>query len=126
MRSLHENEPENKLNALIDRVFAIWEQTVNNRYTRPDGVPYALPGAAQMVFSDLGTLAAEETRGFSADRWIRESLVALGVPASQIAFIQDYKKSSAKQRLFNAVNSGQVRILIGSSETMGTGVNALA
>src|SRR5208282_2122593 len=33
-------------------------------------------------------------------------------------------QSSAKQRLFNAVNGGQVRILIGSSETMGTGVNA--
>ena len=38
--------------------------------------------------------------------------------------MQDFKKSSAKQRLFNAVNSGQVRILVGSSETMGTGVNA--
>ncbi len=37
---------------------------------------------------------------------------------------EDFKKSSAKQRLFNAVNGGQVRILIGSSETMGTGVNA--
>ena len=77
-----------------------------------------------MIFSDLGTLAAEETRGFSAYRWIRDCLVARGVPASQIAFMQDYKKSSAKQRLFNAVNGGQVRILIGSSETMGTGVNA--
>ena len=31
--------------------------------------PYALPGAAQMIFSDLGTLAAEETRGFSAYRF---------------------------------------------------------
>ena len=69
-------------------------------------------------------MAAEETRGFSAYRWIRDCLVARGVPASQIAFMQDYKKSSAKQRLFNAVNGGQVRILIGSSETMGTGVNA--
>ena len=77
-----------------------------------------------MIFSDLGTMAAEETRGFSAYRWIRDCLVARGVPASQIAFMQDYKKSSAKQRLFNAVNGGQVRILIGSSETMGTGVNA--
>ena len=38
--------------------------------------------------------------------------------------MQDYKKSSAKQQLFNAVNAGQVRVLIGSSETMGTGVNA--
>ena len=37
---------------------------------------------------------------------------------------EDFKKSSAKQRLFTAVNGGQVRILIGSSETMGTGVNA--
>ena len=77
-----------------------------------------------MIFSDLGTLAAEETRGFSAYRWIRDCLVARGVPAGQIAFMQDFKKSSAKQRLFNAVNGGQVRILIGSSETMGTGVNA--
>ena len=124
VRSLHENEPDNKLNALIDNVHRIWEQTANNRYTRPDGIPYALPGAAQMIFSDLGTLAAEETRGFSAYRWIKDSLVARGVPSAQIAFMQDYKKSSAKQRLFNAVNGGQVRILIGSSETMGTGVNA--
>jgi hypothetical protein len=77
-----------------------------------------------MIFSDLGTLAAEETRGFSAYRWIKDSLVARGVPSAQIAFMQDYKKSSAKQRLFNAVNGGQVRVLIGSSETMGTGVNA--
>jgi hypothetical protein len=124
VRSGGDNEPDNKLNALIDNVHRIWEQTANDRYTRLDGVPYALPGAAQMIFSDLGTLAAEETRGFSAYRWIKDSLVARGVPAAQIAFMQDYKKSSAKQRLFNAVNGGQVRILIGSSETMGTGVNA--
>ena len=67
-----------------------------------------------MIFSDLGTLAAEETRGFSAYRWIKDCLVARGVPSAQIAFMQDYKKSSAKQRLFNAVNGGQVRMLIGS------------
>ena len=103
VRSSQENEPENKLNALIDKVHEIWVRTANDRFTRADGVPYALPGAAQMIFSDLGTLAAEETRGFSAYRWIRDSLVARGVPANQIAFMQDYKKSSAKQRLFNAV-----------------------
>ena len=114
VRSRSDNEPDNKLNALIDNVHRIWEQTANNRYTRSDGIPYALPGAAQMIFSDLGTLAAEETRGFSAYRWIKDSLVARGVPSAQIAFMQDYKKSSAKQRLFNAVNGGQVRILIGS------------
>jgi len=66
----------------------------------------------------------EETRGFSAYRWIKQELVRLGVPAGEIAFMQDFKKSAAKQRLFNDVNGGKIRVLIGSSETMGTGVNA--
>jgi hypothetical protein len=48
----------------------------------------------------------------------------LGVPASEIAFMQDFKKAQAKQRLFGDVRAGKVRFLIGSSETMGTGVNA--
>ena len=108
VRSSQEIEPENKLNTLIDKVHEIWVRTAIDRFTRPDGVAYALPGAAQMIFSDLGTLAAELTRGFSAYRWIRDSLVARGVPANQIAFMQDHKKSSAKQRLFNALNSGRV------------------
>ena len=88
---MQENEPDNKLNALIDNVHRIWEQTANNRYTRADGIPYALPGAAQMIFSDLGTLAAEQTRGFSAYRWIKQELIRLGVPASEICFMQDFK-----------------------------------
>lgn len=120
----HENEEGNKLNALIDNVYRIWRETSERRYSRTDGVPYLLPGAAQMIFSDLGTLNVEATRGFSAYRWIKSRLVELGVPAAQIAFMQDYKKSSAKQRLFLDINSGKVRVVIGSSDTMGTGVNA--
>ncbi len=77
-----------------------------------------------MIFSDLGTISVEKTRGFSAYRWIRDELVRLGVPASEIAFMQDFKKSEAKQRLFADVRAGKVRFLIGSSDTMGTGVNA--
>ncbi|MGX1501260.1 hypothetical protein ACSSV1_006329, partial [Labrenzia sp. MBR-25] len=73
---------------------------------------------------DLGTINVEKSRGFSAYRWIRDELVRLGVPASEIAFMQDYKKTESKQRLFADVNAGKVRFLIGSSETMGTGVNA--
>ena len=53
-----------------------------------------------------------------------DELVRLGVPASEIAFMQDYKKTEAKHRLFADVNAGKIRFLIGSSETMGTGVNA--
>ena len=77
-----------------------------------------------MVFSDLGTEATDTKRGFSAYLWMRDELVRLGVPRAQIAFMQDFRKSAAKQALFNDVNSGRVRILLGSTQTMGTGVNA--
>src|SRR5690606_13466095 len=120
----NDNEADNKLNALISNAFAIWRATAGNAYVRHDGKPFELPGAAQMIFSDLGTISVEKSRGFSAYRWIRDELVRMGVPASEIAFMQDFKKSEAKQRLFGDVLAGKVRFLIGSSETMGTGVNA--
>ncbi len=120
----HHDEPGNKLNALVANVHRIWVEGAQNSYRRPDGSAFPLRGAAQMVFSDLGTLAVEATRGFSAYRWIKDSLVSRGIPAGQIAFMQDHRKSAAKQRLFAAVNAGRVTVLIGSSETMGTGVNA--
>ncbi|SCB38529.1 MULTISPECIES: N-6 DNA methylase [Rhizobium] len=119
-----ENEPENKLNLLVQNAFRIWQETSQRTFLRPDGKQFDLPGAAQMIFSDLGTINVEKTRGFSAYRWIRDELVRMGVPPSEIAFMQDYKKSDAKQRLFADVRAGKVRFLIGSSETMGTGVNA--
>jgi N12 class adenine-specific DNA methylase/adenine-specific DNA methylase len=120
----NDNEPDNKLNLLIDTAFRIWSETAGRTYVQPDGRPYELPGAAQMIFSDLGTISVEKTRGFSAYRWIREELVRRGVPAAEIAFMQDFRKTEAKQRLFADVRAGKVRFLIGSSDTMGTGVNA--
>ncbi|QCM14102.1 lactate dehydrogenase (plasmid) [Agrobacterium tumefaciens] len=119
-----DNEEDNKLNLLIRNAHRIWKETGAAIYRRPDGKEFELPGAAQMIFSDLGTINVEKTRGFSAYRFIRDELICLGVPASQIAFMQDYKKTEAKQRLFGDVRAGKVRFLIGSSETMGTGVNA--
>jgi N12 class adenine-specific DNA methylase len=118
-----DDEPANKLNKLIDNVHRIWTETAAQSYLRPDGTEYPIPGAGQMIFSDLGTIAVEVTRGFSAYRWIRQQLIARGVPAGQIAFMQDYKRSADKQRLFVDFRAGRVRVLIGSSDTMGTGVN---
>ncbi|MEJ6784889.1 Eco57I restriction-modification methylase domain-containing protein [Aminobacter sp. Piv2-1] len=120
----NDNEPDNKLNDLVANALRIWRETAGCAYVRPDGKPFELAGAAQMIFSDLGTISVEKTRGFSAYRWIRDELVRMGVPASEIAFMQDFKKSEAKQRLFGDVRAGKVRFLIGSSDTMGTGVNA--
>ncbi|MNI15881.1 hypothetical protein D3C73_691940 [compost metagenome] len=119
-----DNESDNKLNLLVRNAHRIWKETGEAIYRRPDGKEFDLPGAAQMIFSDLGTINVEKTRGFSAYRFIRDELIRLGVPASQIAFMQDFKKTEAKQRLFSNVRAGKVRFLIGSSETMGTGVNA--
>jgi N12 class adenine-specific DNA methylase/adenine-specific DNA methylase len=118
-----DDEPANKLNKLIDNVHSIWRETAGQNYVRPDGTSYPNPGAGQMIFSDLGTINVEATRGFSAYRWIRDQLIARGIPAGEIAFMQDYKKSADKQRLFADFRAGRVRVLIGSSETMGTGVN---
>jgi len=120
----YQDEAANKLNALIAKVHTIWLQNRENSYIRPDGTPFPIRGAAQMIFSDLGTLNVEARRGFSAYRWIKDSLVARGIPAEQIAYMQDFKKSPAKQRLFGDVNAGRITVLIGSSDTMGTGVNA--
>ena len=120
----NDNESDNKLNQLVRNAFRIWSATAGNTFVRADGKPFELNGAAQMIFSDLGTISVERTRGFSAYRWIRDELIRMGVPATEIAFMQDFKKSEAKQRLFGDVRAGKVRFLIGSSETMGTGVNA--
>lgn len=75
-----DNEPDNKLNLLVANTVRIWRETADNVYLRADGKPYDLPGAAQMIFSDLGTLGVEKSRGFSAYRWIRDELVRQGIP----------------------------------------------
>lgn len=117
------DEPANKLNRLVAEVHRIWLETSGRRYALPDGRPAPVTGALQMVFSDLGTPAVEDRRGFSAYHWIRERLVALGVPASEVRFMQDHKTSAEKARLFADCLAGRCRVLVGSSETMGTGVN---
>lgn len=118
------NEEGNKLNLLIENVFKIYQDSADNIYEMSPGVPYDAPGGGQMIFSDLGTAAVEARRGFSAYRWIKDQLVERGIPAEEIAFVQDYRKTSEKQRLFAAFNAGKVRVVLGSSAMMGTGVNA--
>ena len=59
----NDNEPDNKLNKLIANAYRIWEETSEQRYRQRDGSAFPIPGAAQMIFSDLGTISAEETSG---------------------------------------------------------------
>ena len=108
-----DDEPANKLNKLIDNVHRIWAETAVQSYLRPDGTPYPIPGAGQMIFSDLGTISVEATRGFSAYRWIRQQLIARGVPAGQIAFMQGYKKSEGP---YNAKDTTPSVVLVGDQD----------
>ncbi len=54
---------------------------------------------------------------------IRKRLVQRGISESEIAFIHDAKNHAQRAKLFEAVNKGKVRVLIGSTEKMGTGMN---
>src|SRR5690606_22715139 len=58
----NDNEPYNKLNNLISNALRIWQATADDTYVRPEGKAFELAGAAQMIFSDLGTMNVEKTR----------------------------------------------------------------
>ncbi len=54
---------------------------------------------------------------------IKQKLIRRGIPPNEIAFIHDAKTPEARERIFNAVRAGQIRVLIGSTAKMGTGMN---
>ena len=61
--------------------------------------------------------------GFSVYEDMRDKLLARGVPAVEVQFIQDHDSDAAKLQLFRDVRGGKVRILFGSTQKMGTGAN---
>ena len=64
--------------------------------------------------------------GFSVYDDVREKLVQQGIPENQIAFIHEYNSKAEKQELFDRVNAGEVRVLLGSTQKMGAGTNVQA
>lgn len=54
---------------------------------------------------------------------IKAKLIARGIPESEVAFIHDFDTADKKQKLFQAVRDGRVRVLLGSTEKMGAGMN---
>ena len=119
------NDPDSKLNRLVDDVIAKFKETADIEYVGKDGKAEPNKGAAMMVFADQGFGAGvAANRGFSARAWMEKRLRDAGIPMNQVAFMSDYKKSDAKRKLFGDVNAGRVRMLVGSSVNMGTGVNA--
>jgi N12 class adenine-specific DNA methylase len=99
---------ESKVNRLVENVAAIWERTATTRGT-------------QMIFSDMGVNPTEW--GYSPYDEIIKKLVARGIPREQIAAIGEAESDAKKQALFEKVRQGSVRVLLGSTQKMGTGTN---
>jgi hypothetical protein len=100
--------PGSKVNALVERVAATWNRTAATRGT-------------QMIFCDMGVHPTPW--GYSAYADIIKKLVANGIPREQIAAVGDADSDAKKQALFEKVRGGQVRVLLGSTQKMGTGTN---
>ena len=100
--------PDSKVNRLVESVRTLWERSTPSRGT-------------QMIFCDMGV---EPTAwGYSAYEDVTKKLITRGIPASEIASIGDADTDAKKQALFEKVRSGSVRILLGSTQKMGTGTN---
>ena len=129
------DEPGTKVNQCVDNILQIWR----------DGQPEKL---TQLVFCDISTPQAagskkvaktldnpilhaleqavpepEKPLAFTVYEDIRQKLIAQGMPASQIAFIHEANTEVRKKELFSKVRSGQVRVLLGSTQKMGAGTN---
>lgn len=100
--------PESKVNRLVENVVTTWKDTAATRGT-------------QMIFADMGVNPT--AWGYSPYSEIIEKLVAQGIPREQIASIGDAESDAKKQALFEKVRQGSVRVLIGSTQKMGTGTN---
>ena len=116
---------DSKIDALADEVAKKYEETTDVK-------------GAQLIFCDQGIPKAEkdnakesdtesddgtETENASVYGKIIESLEERGVPKEQIVFIQSAKNKAQMEEIFKKVDSGDIRILIGSTQKMGAGTN---
>jgi len=110
--SLAGPEPDTKLSLAVERIRKVWTDTSSARST-------------QLVFCDLSTPDRSTTNSgrFNVYDEVRTKLIEAGVPQADIAFIHDAESDAEKKILFDSVNAGRVRILIGSTEKMGAGTN---
>lgn len=108
MNPLLPDAPDSKLNACVGNILRIWQ----------DGQADKLH---QLVFCDLSTPKNDGTFNVYDD--VKTKLIANGVLAEEVAFIHDADTEAKKKDLFAKVRTGQVRVLLGSTQKMGAGTN---
>lgn len=104
-----------KLDMCADNAAKVYAETTASRGT-------------QLIFCDLSTPkkpyeSYEYGKEFDAYNDLKHKLIERGVPQNEIAFIHDAKTDKDKQLLFDKMNEGRIRILIGSTEKCGAGTN---
>ena len=108
MNSALPDDPNSKLNACVNNVLHIWNDTKEQKLT-------------QLIFCDMSTPKGDGSFNVYDD--IRSKLLNAGVPEQEIEFIHNADTESKKAELFSKVRSGQVRVLLGSTAKMGAGTN---
>ena len=108
MNSALPDDPNSKLNACVNNVLRIWNDTKEQKLT-------------QLIFCDMSTPKGDGSFNVYDD--IRTKLLNAGVPEQEIEFIHNADTENKKAELFSKVRSGQVRVLLGSTAKMGTGTN---
>lgn len=123
-RLAHMDAPATSRAAKVaDEIMAIHHANADNVYHDPEtGREMPIRGAFQIAFCDRGT-PSKDPRQFTLYAAIRDELVARGMPADAIAFIHDAVKPADKLNLFHRCRTGEISVLIGSTEKMGTGTN---
>ena len=108
MNSALPDDPDSKLNACVNNVLRIWNDTKEQKLT-------------QLIFCDMSTPKGDGSFNVYDD--IRSKLLNAGVPEQEIEFIHNADTENKKAELFSKVRSGQVRVLLGSTAKMGAGTN---
>ena len=108
MNSALPDDPNSKLNACVNNVLCIWNDTKEQKLT-------------QLIFCDMSTPKGDGSFNVYDD--IRTKLLNAGVPEQEIEFIHNADTENKKAELFSKVRSGQVRVLLGSTAKMGAGTN---
>lgn len=104
------DNPDGKLNKVVENVYN--EYLLGNADGRI---------GCQLIFSDIGTPGP--AKEFTVYDYIKEQLVFKGIPEEEIAFIHDAKSDAQREVLFKEMRTGKKKILIGSTDKCGTGVN---
>lgn len=109
--------------AIADEITRIHAATADNTYTTATGQRSDVTGGLQIVFADLSTPKPDEPERFAIYEQLKDELIDRGMGAEKIAFIHEAAKDADKVELFRKARDGEINVLIGSTQKMGTGMN---